>query len=141
MTIVLPPGFLTTIASGTASCVWPPSTASMPRTREASLRSTSMPLCERRTTICAPFARAASTCFWSASSWMPKVHSGTKWRGLAIGVYGNAWPTIATGTPLISCSTQGANTGSPKSWVLTFCATNSIRPSSFATASRTRSAP
>ena len=32
---------------------------------------------------------------------MPKVQSGTKWRGLAIGVYGNAWPMIATGTPFI----------------------------------------
>ena len=74
-----------------------------------------MPLCESRTTTCAPFARASSTMLCSVSSWMPKVHSGTKWRGLAIGVYGNAWPMIATGTPLISRSTYGLNTGSPKS--------------------------
>ena len=48
---------------------------------------------------------------------------------------------IATGTPFTSRSTQGLNTGSPKSAVSTFCARNSIGGSSFATASRTRAAP
>ena len=58
-----------------------------------------MPLCDSSTTAFAPFARVSSTIFCSRPSWMPKVQSGTKWRGLAIGVYGNAWPMIATGTP------------------------------------------
>jgi hypothetical protein len=70
--------------------------------REASLRSTSMPLCDSSTTTCAPLPRASSTVFCRFSSWMPKVQSGTKWRGLAIGVYGKAWPMMATGTPFIS---------------------------------------
>ena len=55
---------------------------------------------------------------------MPKVQSGTKWRGLAIGVYGKAWPMIATGTPLIVAQRVGSNTGSSKSAVRTFCASN-----------------
>ncbi len=79
----------------------------MPRTRDAIFRSTSMPLCDSTSTTCAPGlplrpARASSTHFCMPSSRMPKLHSATMWRGLAIGVYGNAWPMIATGTPWIS---------------------------------------
>ena len=54
----------------------------------------------------------------AASSWMPNVQSGTKWRGFAIGVYGNAWPMIATGTPFDLAHVYGLNTGSSKSAVL-----------------------
>jgi hypothetical protein len=58
---------------------------------------------------------------------------------LAIGVYGKAWPMTATLTPFISFIVYGANTGSPKSVVLTFCATKSILPlKSFSTISCTR---
>jgi hypothetical protein len=32
---------------------------------------------------------------------MPKVQSGTRWRGFAMGVYGKAWPMTASATPLI----------------------------------------
>ena len=66
------------IACGSASWVWPPRIASMPFTRCLSFTSTSMPLCESRTTTRAPLARTSSTRFCSSSSLMPKVHSGTK---------------------------------------------------------------
>ena len=66
------------IGCGTPSCVWPPRIASMPLTRDASFRSTSMPLCDSSTTACAPLPRASSTIFCSSSSWMPNVQSGTK---------------------------------------------------------------
>ena len=49
----------------------------MPRTREASLRSTSMPLCDSSTTTCAPLPRASSTTVCRFSSWMPKLQSAT----------------------------------------------------------------
>jgi hypothetical protein len=48
---------------------------------------------------------------------------------------------MATSVPFTSRITYGLNTGSPKSAVFTFCATNSIRPASSATACLTRSAP
>ncbi len=86
VTRVWPPGFFTTVGAGMPSCVWPPRMASMPLTREASFRSTSMPLCESSTTTCAPLPRTSSTIFCRWSSWMPKVQSGTMWRGLAMGV-------------------------------------------------------
>ena len=34
----------------------------------------------------APLARTSCTSFCSSASWIPKVHSAMKWRGLAIGV-------------------------------------------------------
>ncbi len=77
----------------------------MPRTREASFRSTSMPLCDSSTTTRAPLPRASSTRSCSRASWMPKVQSGVKSAGCAMGVYGNAWPMMATGTPFSSRST------------------------------------
>ncbi len=142
VTSVLPPRFATIVGCGTPSCVCPPRIASIPVTREASFRSTSMPLCDSSTTACAPFARASSTAFCMSSSRMPNVQSGTKSRGWAIGVYGNAWPTIATRMPLTVRSAYGANTGSPKSAVLTFCAMNSIFPAkSLSMICLTRSAP
>ena len=55
-----------------------------------------MPLCESSTTALAPLARVSSTSFCRRASWMPKDQSGKRWRGCAIGVYGNAWPMIAT---------------------------------------------
>ena len=89
-----------------------------------------------------PCARASSTAFCSVSSWMPNVHSGRSSADCAIGVYGNACPTIATGTPLTTRIAYGGNTGSPKSAVRTFCATKSILPAkSVSTISLTRSAP
>ena len=48
---------------------------------------------------------------------------------------------IATGTPLIVRVVDALNTGSPKSVVFTFCARNSIPPSSFSTASFMRFSP
>ncbi|MNT51595.1 hypothetical protein D3C72_1885670 [compost metagenome] len=78
VTSVVPPGFFTGTGAGTPSWVWPPSIASSPRTREASFRSTSMPLCDSSTTACAPLPRAASMTCCRFSSWMPKVQSGTK---------------------------------------------------------------
>ena len=78
ITSVFPPRFVTIAGSGTASCVCPPSTTSIPLTRDASFRSTSMPLCDSSTTTCAPLARVSSTTFCSSSSRMPKVQSATK---------------------------------------------------------------
>ncbi len=73
---------------------------------------------------------------------MPNVQSGTMWRGLAIGVYGKAWPMMPTATPLICLITYGGKTGSPKSVVATFWAMKSTLPlKSLATISLTRSAP
>ena len=65
-------------ATGMPSCVWPPRIRSMPRTRPASFRSTSMPLCDNSTTSCAPLARASSTTFCRFGSWMPNSQSATK---------------------------------------------------------------
>ena len=114
----------------------------MPRTREASRTSTSIPLCDSSTTACAPLPRASSTILCRFSSWIPNVQSATKYRGFAIGVYGNACPTIAIGTPLTGRIVYAGNTGSPKSAVLTFCARKAILPAkSFSTISLTRSAP
>ena len=45
-----------------------------------------MPLWDSRTTAFAPLARTSPTSFCRRASWMPKVQSGTMWRGLAIGV-------------------------------------------------------
>ncbi len=45
-----------------------------------------MPLWDSSTTTRAPLPRTSSTSCCRRRSWMPKVHSGTKWRGLAIGV-------------------------------------------------------
>ncbi len=78
VTSVLPPGLATGTASGTPSCVWPPKMASMPRTRLAIFRSTSMPLCDSTTTNCAPLARASSTTFCMFASWMPNSQSATR---------------------------------------------------------------
>ncbi len=62
LTSVVPPELATATGRGTASWVWPPRMTSMPLTRPASLRSTSMPLCESRTTASAPCApRRSST--------------------------------------------------------------------------------
>ncbi len=61
-----------------------------------------MPLCDSTATTCAPLARTSSTIFCMWSSLMPKLQSGIRYRGLAIGVYGNAWPMMATGILLIS---------------------------------------
>ena len=77
VTSVVPPGFFTGTATGTPSCVWPPKMASMPRTRLAIFRSTSMPLCEITTTTCAPLPRASSTAFCMSSSRMPNSQSAT----------------------------------------------------------------
>jgi hypothetical protein len=77
VTSVWPPAFFTITGAGMPSWVWPPRMASMPRTREAILMSTSMPLCDSTTTTWAPLARASSTIFCMCSSWMPKVQSGT----------------------------------------------------------------
>ncbi len=77
MTMVLPPLLLTMLATGMPSWVWPPMMASMPETRLAIFRSTSMPLCEMTTTTCAPLPRASSTIFCMLSSWMPKAQSAT----------------------------------------------------------------
>jgi len=55
-------------------------------TLDASLRSTSKPLCDSMTTRSTPSARAASTRFWTKLSRMPKDHLGIRWRGLATGV-------------------------------------------------------
>ncbi len=78
VTSVVPPAFFTASGCGTASCVWPPRIASIPVTRPASFRSTSMPLCESRITTLAPLARTSSTCFCRSVSLIPKVHSETK---------------------------------------------------------------
>ena len=77
VTSVVPPALVTGTATGTPSCVWPPKMASMPRTRLAIFRSTSMPLWLSTTTTCAPLPRASSTIFCMFSSWMPKSQSAT----------------------------------------------------------------
>ena len=77
VTSVWPPAFLMTLATGMPSCVWPPRMASMPRTRLAIFKSTSMPLWLMTTTTCAPLARASSTTFCMFSSWMPNSQSLT----------------------------------------------------------------
>ena len=69
---------LATLATGMPSCVWPPMMASMPVTRLAIFRSTSMPLCDRTTTTCAPLARASSTTFCISASRMPNSQSATR---------------------------------------------------------------
>ncbi|MCY1512024.1 hypothetical protein D9M68_464690 [compost metagenome] len=76
-TMVLPPALLTSVGMGVPSCVWPPRMASMPVTRLAIFRSTSMPLCDSTTTTCAPLPRASFTTRCRLSSWMPKVQSAT----------------------------------------------------------------
>jgi hypothetical protein len=86
VTMVWPPGFLTMTGTGTPSWVWPPRIASMPVTREAILRSTSMPLWLSSTTACAPLARASFTVSCISLSRMPKVQLGVSQAGLAIGV-------------------------------------------------------
>ena len=58
----------------------------MPLTREASFKSTSMPLWLSSTTACAPLARASFTTSCSSFSWMPKVQFGICQPGLAMGV-------------------------------------------------------
>ena len=78
ITSVRPPAFFTTEGAGTPSWVWPPRMASMPVTRLAIFRSTSMPLCERTTTTLAPLSRASLTTFCISSSWMPMVQSGIR---------------------------------------------------------------
>ncbi len=87
-----------------------------------------MPLCDRSTTTCAPLPLASSTAFCSSGSLMPKVQSGTMWRGFAKGGKGNACPTIANRNAVDRLDHVGAKTGSPKSAETTFCATKSIRP-------------
>ena len=77
VTRVWPPAFLTMLATGMPSCVWPPMMASMPVTRLAILRSTSMPLWLITTTTWAPLARASLTTFCMLSSWMPNCQSAT----------------------------------------------------------------
>ena len=77
VTSVRPLRLATTAGCGTPSCVWPPRIASRPVTREASFKSTSMPLCDSSTTTCAPLPRASSITFCRFSSWMPNVQSGT----------------------------------------------------------------
>ena len=77
VTMVLPPALGTSVATGMPSCVWPPRMASMPDTRLAIFRSTSMPLWLTTTTTFAPLARASFTTDCMFSSWMPKAQSLT----------------------------------------------------------------
>ena len=77
VTMVLPPGLDTKVATGMPSWVCPPMMASMPRTREAIFKSTSMPLWLSTSTTCAPLARTSSTMLCMRVSWMPNAQSAT----------------------------------------------------------------
>ena len=87
VTRVLPLAFSTMVGAGMPSWVWPPKITSMPVTRDAILRSTSMPLWEITTTrsgFSSSRTWSTTSCMWP--SWMPKVQSGMNRCGLAMGV-------------------------------------------------------
>lgn len=82
----------------------------------ANFRSTSMPFVrQQRSPPRAPLARLVD--LLQRGLWMPNVHSGTRWRGLAIGVCETRLAEDATGAVDLAHG-QALNTGSSKSVIL-----------------------